>query len=738
MTNTSAQQPNPRDLKRRKVRKGTHSCWECRRRKIKCAFDSEEDAVCAGCRERGSFCRSQEFADDAEAAPPAQSSDRTLGQRLGRLEAMMAQLVAQGAPAEALPRRRPVSAAAGGDGPLPSPGETTVAEGLDDVLDQPTLANDTPVANMLGIQDVLSGDAAPLAPETGMAKLPHLCAISRQLRALFPVQEDLNTMVRNSNGASFSVCLFHSHRDVSDGKAESPESVAVIPSPSSHPAVLARRLLQLVLCIQQLPPDFHVHHKLQMREPPASLMQKILFFISHHVAFRDELVGNLQGLECLVLLSVGQTNFGNLRKAWMTSRRALSLGQLMAIDRGAVRALKSVDPTAEACRRPTATMLWYRIQWVDRWLSLLLGMPMGSQGDSFAAPEHSVDDTPAEKLEKQHTVIMARLVERNLAPPEQAFTMTQSIDYELDTAARLMGQSWWRDAVLNPLRQSGEGAHQKQRAILQLNHFCLLILLHVPYMLRDPAESRYDYCKARCRRATREVLKRFSTFRSAVVSAHACRHVDYAALIAAMTLLLGYLNRTASAGADEVQRADDRALVERARGYMEQVAVLNQDRLSRESADMIQRLLPIIDLVVPTLDAQARTRGQPDQGDLHVDVPYLGTVNLHAGLAGVSWRSLDGEAASAQDVAFDESQTASSQTEHSDRETDGYKPYSFSATSLAYSGGVPLEFTPHGQGEAGAMFPEATADLDDWALQGVDTTYWSLLNGGRSDVGMDL
>jgi hypothetical protein len=53
--------------KRRKVRKGTHSCWECKRRKMKCRFDPRiASTSCNGCRRRGSPCISQEFPEGLE------------------------------------------------------------------------------------------------------------------------------------------------------------------------------------------------------------------------------------------------------------------------------------------------------------------------------------------------------------------------------------------------------------------------------------------------------------------------------------------------------------------------------------------------------------------------------------------------------------------------------------------------------------------------------------------------
>lgn len=49
------------ETKRRKLRKGTHSCWGCKRRKIKCTFKTPADAICVGCSRRGVACVNQEF-----------------------------------------------------------------------------------------------------------------------------------------------------------------------------------------------------------------------------------------------------------------------------------------------------------------------------------------------------------------------------------------------------------------------------------------------------------------------------------------------------------------------------------------------------------------------------------------------------------------------------------------------------------------------------------------------------
>jgi hypothetical protein len=76
--------PDENSSKRRKVRKGTRSCWECRRRKVKCTFESPQDVICITCHRRGAKCASQRDFDDtnlssrpAEGKEPPDSLDNT-------------------------------------------------------------------------------------------------------------------------------------------------------------------------------------------------------------------------------------------------------------------------------------------------------------------------------------------------------------------------------------------------------------------------------------------------------------------------------------------------------------------------------------------------------------------------------------------------------------------------------------------------------------------------------------
>ncbi|KAF5530024.1 transcription factor, partial [Fusarium phyllophilum] len=73
--------------KRRKLRKGTVSCWECKRRKAKCIF-SDDLGICDSCKRRGTDCVSQE-----SERPPEVGSNKHIVDRLGEVEALVQHLL---------------------------------------------------------------------------------------------------------------------------------------------------------------------------------------------------------------------------------------------------------------------------------------------------------------------------------------------------------------------------------------------------------------------------------------------------------------------------------------------------------------------------------------------------------------------------------------------------------------------------------------------------------------------
>lgn len=87
-TTSMSDEEDSRPIKRRKVRKGTQSCWECKRRKVRCLI-SQGNVICDNCRRRNATCISQDLPD--RPAPSACNVD--VDDRLSRMEFLIEQLI---------------------------------------------------------------------------------------------------------------------------------------------------------------------------------------------------------------------------------------------------------------------------------------------------------------------------------------------------------------------------------------------------------------------------------------------------------------------------------------------------------------------------------------------------------------------------------------------------------------------------------------------------------------------
>jgi hypothetical protein len=545
------------------------------------------------------------------------------------------------------------------------------------------------------------------------------------LRSVIPKPGTLHAIASASPAVPYIVALCYSEAERHEGRVEPESSWDVVPPVSSHPLILAKKALQILICVQQLPPAFD-WDSLGIGHSQAEMIHR-LDATCLLVTSNDELVGYAEGVECLILHGYFQVNAGSLRKAWMTFRRAINMAQIMGIDRGHSAAFRSCDPKSDPTRRPSAASLWHRLLFSDRYLSLLLGLPVCSQGDQSVYEKDGPSETAVERLERAHTIYAAKILDRNhiqhrnkrsatqnTTPCEYA--LTQEIDLGLEAAAKKMPFGWWEEPKLDPFASQEVLWEATAKIICQMHHFLHLILLHVPYMLHEPSSSRYDHSKSQCLIAARELLSRFISFRNHNVSAYSCRRVDYAALIAAMTLCLSYLGRRKGEIWDAT--LSDRELVESTRRRMKHVAGLTADSLSKEAVGIIEQLAPIIEKAAGKLQAR-------DRKEMHFNVPYLGSVSIkmanNNNNAAATWQNHQQPPAADLGSAHAHGQAkvpvfgSLDSAFLFDDEFLSLAPYDDQA--------------PFGSGTTLSVEPDLTADGGDWALQGVDAAYWSLFDG---------
>lgn len=548
-----------------------------------------------------------------------------------------------------------------------------------------------------------------------------------------------------------------------------PYSIAELPGPNTHPVILAKLMLKFAITLQS-PCGEKI---LGLSEPQSVLMRRLMTAATTWVTTKEEMHGTVESLICIILEGVFEINCGNLRRAWVVYRRAMTVAQLMGLHRSPMPPLKRIDPELDA--KPE--FMWFRIIYMDRYLSLLLGLPQGTTDKSMGAISVLQHEPPLGKFERLLTVIASHVLERN----ESAFatseiTTTQSIDSELLRVSKSMPASFWRPANFHKLTPgSPDTLLETVRLAAQVYYYGLLIQLHLPYMMRIGDKTEHEYSKITCVNASREIMMRFIAYRSFNPMSSCSRPVDFFALLAAMTLLLAHLDSHHHREATNFlahQLLSDRAMLDQALERMDVISNISKDVITEKSAKLIRRLLDIEADAAEGSSYTARSvrgdddvrEGKKEGEELRLHIPYLGVIKITR--QGPISRELSlGNAASR---LHQTSQVEFLQREPLPASNDAFAslPYASPtdeqplsrlhgiAQGSTFFGDLPASELPTAQSQAPgyeqstlqypssghdnivlephAGLPPITAGVNDWAFQGVDMAFFDSLMRGTS------
>ncbi|KAL6364284.1 hypothetical protein LRP88_02203 [Fusarium phalaenopsidis] len=607
--------------KRRNIRKGTRSCWECKRRKARCTFENASDTVCIGCRRRGSTCVSQEYPEETSQA--RQSSERRR-EHFARIGKMVVQIVREEAMAEPSPD-------VVDDWKAESEAEPG-AERLDGELGahggvRHAAAHITAQSSQERINTLLphSGLDIPTTRPIDDSGQPAKVTSSEALPTPRDVVGVSQSMDRTSGYFMNIMILPYSELQPYNFCMEVPD----LHAPEVHPILKAKRMLALATNIQSLQPKSE-KVSCQLSAPPATLVQQLMKAATR-VGTRTCPAVFVEELECLMLEAVLLANGGHLQRSWLVFRRLVADAQLMGIHRRQHSA-KALDPHNNLDTR----FFWFRILYTERLLCLLLGLPQAStdctMGDETAL---LVEEHPVGRLERMHCVIASKLLQRN--DMETNYDQeTRNVDQQIQRAAQSMPPRWWLMPNLAGISDDAQGFGETIRLTNQLFHHFLIIQLHLPYMLRSTASSKQRDSTTTCVNSSREVMVRFISFRSIQSVAFYCRAIDFFALIASMTLLLAHIDSHQNNEGESLahQRPSDRALIEQAMEYMDDFNKSSQDILSKRSAEVIRNLLEVENQAFSKHgsagEAQRDThnRHSRDGHGLQLNIPNVGTVHI--------------------------------------------------------------------------------------------------------------
>lgn len=98
-----------------------------------------------------------------------------------------------------------------------------------------------------------------------------------------------------------------------------------------------------MIFLQQLHPD--IHRSIRLSEHPLSMTKRLADLAITLVTSNDELIGSIEGLDCITIDFLYHSNAGNLPRSWVALRKAITTGQLMGLDRSDLRVhYKVLDP----------------------------------------------------------------------------------------------------------------------------------------------------------------------------------------------------------------------------------------------------------------------------------------------------------------------------------------------------------------------------------------------------------
>ena len=425
-----------------------------------------------------------------------------------------------------------------------------------------------------------------------------------------------------------------------------------LPPPGSHPVLIARKLLILGSYLQAFPPS-GIQSLCHLGVKYRDIMSSVVDTVHSLVNCNDELVASLEGIECIAIESMYHNNAGNLRRSWVTMRRAMLVAQMMDLHRGGnPPSMKTLE--TRTCIR--SEHIWFRLVQSDRYLSLMLGLPQGAREDSFFATANALEVcTPTERLQRIDCVVAGRILQRNEADIND-LAETQEIDNLLRKALMTMPPQWWLTPNLAfSASDQMEHFHETIRIMDQFTHYHLVARLHLPYLLRSSTDRKYEYSKITAVNASREVLARFVAFRSFNPISSYCRGIDFLAFIASTTLCLAHIEAHRHGqvfpgrGDDEFlsnslahQRPSDRGMMERALESIEHMAKASIDLIASKIAIIFRHLLVIeagaadgSSYIASSASGEdgLECSGQLSDGGnvLRIYVPSFGTIKIEHG-----------------------------------------------------------------------------------------------------------
>ncbi|KAL5089274.1 hypothetical protein Trisim1_005836 [Trichoderma cf. simile WF8] len=603
-----------------------------KRRKIRCIFPSGNTSTCNWCISHGSACVSQRFQDETGDASRAQSMESRMMRVENLLERVLEKL-------DSVSRQNHTEES---PGRLAAVDDSTGIDVVNTASNISAPSSNSAVVSVFQSASFMSEiggkeacstyastvalDTSPSTTDNDTGMWPKLKRVSRLLLEMMPSRAAIEFL--DSQSTPWICQLLRPLPSLKgSNKFSLLKTMPLESSTLSHPTTIARALMCIVMCLQQLPQHVDIT-QLRLPSPRNEYMESLASIIISLVTSDDEIIATSEGLECLLLLSIYFVNSGRPRRSWLNNRRALAIAQLMNLHR-----IYDQDIDEKSNREEiNMAELWPHIIHYDRHLSQILGFPCGVvDANEPLAPsnlklmqhldEHKLDAFYLAQLDR----IAALLIEREQGSSRLAMSLTQSIDNALLNLATSVPQSWWYPSDRLSETQAEEMEILYARYNIQLWHHQLEMSNHLPFMLDATEERQTEYGRIACLKAARQLIKVYLPLRT-TFGMFSCCMTNFQAFTAAVILIFNMFLRSPAVEMEALSGRTERdwGLVADVIGVLDAAVEQFDDRVALQARDVLKLL--------QTIEKDPKTL----QGDkFHFTIPYFGIISIarksHAG-----------------------------------------------------------------------------------------------------------
>ncbi|KAL5050915.1 hypothetical protein BDW71DRAFT_80243 [Aspergillus fruticulosus] len=599
------------------VRKGTRSCTECRRRKVRCVRIPEDAPTCRQCVERNTACLAQ-----TSISRPRQANRLPSRYRIAQLESQVSRLTKAVSNIEVKLGGNPSiqldQSATHTPGSDESDAESTASEIL--------IAEEPSQLRSLFQNDWLTVDTNRRNEQLQERRLKACAHLAQRVRPalqkLIPTKEQTAEMLVVTYDWLQMVHTLLPQPCVPNSSQEMLEHYDEMCRPDVDIIALASWLLTLAITAQQVPQGGE-----SSETPPMGSQRRINFAravsdaVESLIMAHDRLIGTFQGLGMCIHFIRLQMGRGNSQKGWLKMRHVIALAELMGLPKAAQLArIKKPNRPADEAARNEKIQLWNLICTLDRLGGMLVNLPPYTRRYQLRAADELIVNGVV-----QASVYMSRLMDispkiydledlsATEGPTTKLYTSALEIARETRDLASQTPSSWWAINMTDDLNPDH---------IVQYMHYCLVMKAHLPVALRQDRTEEYLYSRLACIDACESVAQRYHFIRRKLPSGFfTLRMLDLQAFGAMAALLL--LSHTCPFP-DHRTFQIDRPRIERVvTQVIELMEEKSKDGVGVDFADRGAKTLRAL----RNLLQQDASNPAPMQ-ELTVNVPLLGNIHI--------------------------------------------------------------------------------------------------------------